>query len=310
MNRSESFAAMLLSVVFAGTVQAAPRPPAKATAGSVEGTTFRIALKLVEVQEDADVNALAIHVHPFQKSLRPHQGDRYHTFTSLSCVQCHALQGPGSKEFFWKTFLIRRDLLKTWVGNTRDVKILAEPVLRVTPGRVAAVKAKSPRKVQYFQRTKNGLFVLKEERVETGISITATVQDAANGSVRLKPLSVSVTAIKGREPIEGVSLPVGKPVLTTTSISTSLLSKLGKSSVISIDSPRGGRVMISVRVSRITRKSGKMSLRRHDDASLLRRVSLDLKGVPPTAAESRAFPFDRSHDRSNSPGGSGPPKGR
>ena len=39
-----------------------------------------------------------------------------------------------------------------------------------------------------------------------------------------------------------------KPIVTTTSIQTTLAGKLGKSSVISIDSPRGGRVLISVKV--------------------------------------------------------------
>ena len=263
---------------------------------------YQIDLKLVEVKEDTDVNALAIKVHPHPFKAWDGRG---HQFTRLDCAKCHSSQGQAnSNDFFWKTFLDQRHYLKTWAGNSKGVKVLASPTLVTTAGRAANFSAKSPRKVQYFQRLKpdrfeasDGRFVLKDEKVETGISVKATVQPADDGHVRLKPLTVSVTAIKGREPIPGVTLPVGKPVLTTTSISTSVLAKLGKSSVISIDSPRGGRVLISVRVSQPVRKTTATKRVGTDDVEFLRRITLDLTGKLPTAEQTKKFLSDKSPDK-------------
>jgi len=226
--------------------------PPKAAAGSAG--MFQIDVKLVEVQEDSDATALAIKVHPHGPALKSFWNGQSHTFTNLDCVKCHSVpKGVDPKELKWKAAL-GREILATWVRSAKGVKVLAAPRLAVTVGRKAFLSLKSPRKVEYFERQKNGLFALKHEMVETGVSIEATVHEEKDGNVRLKPLTVSVAAIKGREHVEGVSLPVGKPVLTTTSISTSMLSKLGKSSVISIDSPRSGRILISVRISRPTGK--------------------------------------------------------
>lgn len=246
---------------------------------------FKLEFKLVEVQEQTGADQLAITVHPFVKWRK--QGDP-HGFTSLHCVKCHTAAGTGnSSEFFWKTFLARPHDLRTWVGNSKGVKVLAMPTISVIKGQTASLEAKSPRKLQFFRQLKPGVFSLEQEEVTTGLSIKAVVQTADDGSVRLKPLTVSVTAVKGREPIKGVTLPVGKPILTTTSISTSVLSKLGTASVISIDSPRGGRVLISVKVTQPNQSA----------ADFLRRAYLDLMGTPPTAVEIRKFTTDTSKDK-------------
>lgn len=236
-------------------------PPAK-TEGPSDG--YRVEFKLVEVEEDTDVNALAIQVHPYQSALnwltRGHDdiGHGFHPFTNLQCAHCHMLEGHRtSKEFFLKSLLDRRDALRTWVRSTKGVKVLASPVLAVKPDHLGTVNVKSPQKLQYFRPLKKGVFALEAEDVTTGITIQSAVQDAGEGKIRLKPLSVSVTAVKGRESLEGVELPVGKPILTTTSINTSVVSDPGKSSVISIDSPRGGRVLISVKVTRAGNLRGK-----------------------------------------------------
>lgn len=245
---------------------------------------YTIELKLVEVQEDTEVSALAIKVHSVRnpidalvrKRLRNLSGNEPatqlerelmrrltldltgHSFSSLDCIRCHSAPRQGdSLHYFWKTFLDRPDALKTWVGNSKGVKVLAAPTLVVVSDHVATFNVKSPRKLQYFRQLKNGAYALEEEEVTTGITIKVAVQEAGKQKIRLKPLSVSVTAVKGRESLDGVSLDVGKPILTTTSISTSVVGKLGKSSVISIDSPRGGRVLISVKVTPVAKPRGK-----------------------------------------------------
>jgi hypothetical protein len=95
------------------------------------------------------------------------------------------------------------------------------------------------------------LFQLQKEMVKTGVSISYTVHDGDEGTARLDPLSISVTAIKDREKLKGVNLAIGKPIVTTASLETSLIAELGQSSIVSIESPRGGRVLIALNVRRI-----------------------------------------------------------
>lgn len=245
---------LLAESTYGGEIVDKPLPVAKSK--SAKG--YQLEFKLVEVREKTDVNALAInvHPHPFLKK----RGNSPHQFTQLDCRNCHVVKGrETSNQFFLRTFLHQPGMLKTWVKNTSGVKVLASPIFLIVPNRTATVNAKSPRKIQYLKQIKTGVFTLEEEKVTTGVTIKAAVQNAGKGKFRLKPLSVSVTAIKGREPIEGVKLDVGKPIVTTTSIQTTLAGKLGKASVISIDSPRGGRVLISVKV--IDVKDSKVPIR-------------------------------------------------
>jgi Protein of unknown function (DUF1549) len=283
-----------------------PPPRHKAAAGA---TMFNIELKLVDLKEDPGVASLAIRVHQRNAGSKSFWKGKGHPFTSLQCTQCHSLPRTKDMSDRFKRLLteaiMKQDVdlveafkLQTWVQVAKGVNVLASPTLGVTKGRKAVFELKSPRKVEYFERRNDGLFTLKHEKLETGVAIATTVQEVKNGNVRLNPLSVAVTAVKGREEIEGVSLPVGKPVLTTTSISTSILSKLGKSSVITIDSPRGGRILISVRVRYATRAESLLQkLRDDDDTVFVRRAYLDVKGRVPTAAEVREYLADKSPDK-------------
>lgn len=213
---------------------------------------YFIALKLVELREEANVDALAIRVHPFQDMKKPHKAlprGKYHTFTKMNCAACHSVKGKsGWNRLLWDTIINDRGALQTWVGKVEGVKVLAEPQLTVAQDRVARFVAGGERKLQYLRRIKKGTYQLEEETAQIGITSKLKVQDAGNGKVRLNPLVVSVSAVVGREKLEGVALPVGKPIIKKISVDTSLVTRLGKSSVISVDSPRGGRVLISVKV--------------------------------------------------------------
>lgn len=215
--------------------------------------TYQIAFKIVELREDTDINALAIHVHPFQKkkvSLKAITGGRYHTFTKMNCSACHSVQGQAElNQLFWNSFLNHRGALQTWVRKSQGVKVLAEPQLVTTQDRITTFVAGGERKLQYFRRLKKGIYSLEEDSVQIGISSKFKVQEAGNGTVRLNPLAVSVSAIIGREKLTGADLPAGKPIVKKVSVDTSLVTKLGKSSVISIDSPNRGRVLIFIKVS-------------------------------------------------------------
>ena len=249
---------------------------------------YRLDFTLVEVEEDTDVTELAIRFfHGEIQRTHPEVG---HNFTKLKCVQCHDVgQSDDPKpDFLWKTILDNRGALKTWVSDSENVSVLARPSLIVETGRTAFVDATSEESFDYLERREDGLFELKEKIVKTGISLRATVQTTdKEHQVRLNPVSVSVTAIKEREKIEGVKLPpVGRPILTTTSIETSLVAKLAESQIISIDSPRGGRVLIAVKVSKNSGRhraptsaaGGSVSL--EHGTGLTASVSADFRSVP------------------------------
>ncbi len=78
--------------------------------------------------------------------------------------------------------------------------------------------------VQYFERAKDGLFDLKTVDDFTGYVFSCTPAPVAPGEVRVK-WSVEVHRVKERAPIEGVSLDIGKPVITTESLATEAVLK-------------------------------------------------------------------------------------
>lgn len=221
---------------------------------------YRLVFTLVDVKEDTDVKSLAIKFfHPQIESGETLPFPR-HSFTKLQCVQCHDLGQTvdPTPKFFWQALLDNPDALQTWISDSKHVSIIARPpALVVKPDRTAVVDAKSEQAFDYFERREDGLFELKEDLLKTGISIRATVKTTGDRDrLRLDPIAVSVTAIKERQKIMGASLPpVGRPILTTTSIETSVLAKIGDSQIISIDSPKGGRVLIAIKITRDTARN-------------------------------------------------------
>jgi hypothetical protein len=69
--------------------------------------------------------------------------------------------------------------------------------------------------IQYFSKRPDGLFELKEMELSTGldIEITKAVEDEKKDDILLSGFKMTIRSVEKREPMEGVNLSVGKPIL-------------------------------------------------------------------------------------------------
>lgn len=76
-------------------------------------------------------------------------------------------------------------------------------------------KVEATQPIQYFSKRPDGLFELKEMELSTGLDIVITeaVEDEKKDDIRLSDFKMTIRSVEKREPIEGVNLSVGKPIL-------------------------------------------------------------------------------------------------
>jgi len=76
-------------------------------------------------------------------------------------------------------------------------------------------KIESMQPIQYFEKREDGLFELKEVELATGldIEVTKATEEEDKGYIKLEDIVMTMRSVSRREKIEGVNLPVGRPVL-------------------------------------------------------------------------------------------------
>ena len=87
---------------------------------------------------------------------------------------------------------------------------------------------------------------------ELGMKVTLAVQpvEGDDTCVELSPLEIQITALDGREPVEGLDLDVGKPIISTRSLKTTAKMKLGATRMIAIPSGPKTQAALLLRVKR------------------------------------------------------------
>jgi len=113
-------------------------------------------------------------------------------------------------------------------------------------------KIESMQPIQYFERREDGLFELKEVELATGldIEITEATEDENKGYIELEDLVMTMRSVVKRKKIEGVSLPVGLPVLAEEEYDFYFRVRPGKDYGILIRPGRGhGGLLIRLRAS-------------------------------------------------------------
>jgi hypothetical protein len=87
-----------------------------------------------------------------------------------------------------------------------------------------------------------------------GIRIQLTVRPVAGQDDKLSvsPIKISMTTLDGREPIEGVDLDIGKPIVSTRTLETSMTVVNGaEPSGIVLPAPAGRQPVLFVSVQRV-----------------------------------------------------------
>ncbi len=116
-------------------------------------------------------------------------------------------------------------LLRTLAAHA-EVEILSRPQIRGLMGQSAGVGIGSVRSpIPYLTRTGERTFELREVDVGStlGITIDLTVRAGdETEQIEISPLKISMKTMDGREQIPGLELDVGKPIVSTRTLETSI----------------------------------------------------------------------------------------
>jgi len=146
------------------------------------------------------------------------------------------------------------DLLKQ---NADALDVLGAPTITADSGQANSIEVStSPVQIPYFVRTGQKTFELKESAADAqlGIRIQLTVRPVAGQDDKLSvsPIRISMTTLDGREPIAGVDLDVGKPIVSTRTLETSMTLVNGaEPSGIVLPGPAGRQPVLFVSVQRV-----------------------------------------------------------
>jgi len=111
--------------------------------------------------------------------------------------------------------------------------------------------------IQYFEKRSDGLFELKEMELPTGldVEITQAVEEEDKGYIRLTDIEMTMRSVGSRERVEGVNLPVGRPILSEEKYVFYFRVRPGKDYGILI-SPEQGQGGLLIRLRASSTKSG------------------------------------------------------
>jgi hypothetical protein len=105
---------------------------------------------------------------------------------------------------------------KEAIPSGSRVEQLAAPQLVVKMPNAFRFEVASDVPVQYFRKRADGLFELAQADQPTGLVAFSRVEKGAAGRILLRDFSIGTRVVEKRKPIEGVTLDVGEPVVSTT----------------------------------------------------------------------------------------------
>jgi hypothetical protein len=134
------------------------------------------------------------------------------------------------------------------------VTVLAAPKLAVVARHSAVVQLQSQQIFTYLEPLGEGTFKAKHtDPMELGMKFVLGVQpiEADERFVELSPLEIQLAVLDGREPVDGLDLDVGKPIVATRSLKTTAKMKLGVTRIIPIPSGPKTQAALLLRINRI-----------------------------------------------------------
>ena len=135
----------------------------------------------------------------------------------------------GDKGWFWDGASMDDRTTRTqalW-DSTNSISLMTAPRIRVRNGEVAEIRVESVQKLEYFERRSDDLFELKRMSEPTGLGILMILTLEKDGRIRLN-LEIVLRSVEKREPVPGVTLQVGRPILQTREHKAELLVRPGK----------------------------------------------------------------------------------
>ncbi|MHC4665577.1 MAG: hypothetical protein ACYS9T_06420 [Planctomycetota bacterium] len=129
------------------------------------------------------------------------------------------------------------------------------------------VSIESTQPIQYFERRSDGLYELKEMELRTGLhfNITEAVEEEDKGYIRLTDIEMTMRSVGSREKVEGVNLPVGRPILGEEKYVFYFRVRPGKDYGILI-SPEQGQGGLLLRLRASSTRSGTLGKKNQKNA--------------------------------------------
>jgi hypothetical protein len=159
------------------------------------------------------------------------------------------------------------------MGHKGPITLVAYPTLTTIEGQEASIRI-GGEGVEFFHRREDGLFEFKKSNTFLGYAATLTVNPNADAASHVKAdFQFNLTQVTGRDPIEGVSLPVGKPHISNLEISSVLDLELGKWLGTLYPRENEPRLLIAMKVTEVSAESAATSGLRHSIESKIFRIS-------------------------------------
>lgn len=92
---------------------------------------------------------------------------------------------------------------------------LVVPRISVLDGEIANITMQSDQEIEYFEQSSPDTFKLRKLKEPTGLRIVLRPEREREDRIRLSELTLSIRVVEKREPIPGVTLQVGRPILQT-----------------------------------------------------------------------------------------------
>lgn len=145
----------------------------------------------------------------------------------------------------------------TWDGKKQPpsdtrvtrVEIIASPRVMVCSNNSFEISVGSQQPLEYFEKRPDGLFELKRLDEETGLTIKANVAEGDRDRIILRDLTIRLRSIEGREPIEGVSLDVGQPIVGVRELLTTIAVHPGRDFGILLGPKASGSLLVRAKVT-------------------------------------------------------------
>jgi hypothetical protein len=277
------FASIVLPCIAAAQSPPASPPPAPETLSTLQdfkGPIYAVELVIVEggghiadLHSHSSDPALPAPSDPKATFASPEEGDAASANTPPKTIQealryepiAEALKtlppltsisgeivSPAPQPTPTVTYAKSRDL-RTRIAEDPNVNIISAPRLSVIEKQEATVYVASQQVFDYLVPLGDGKFELrKTEAYELGIRLNVTVSPGDDSdSVVLSPMEIEVTSLDGREPVKGLNLDVGKPIVSARSLKTTVPVRLGEERQIQIPSGPNREAAVILRVERI-----------------------------------------------------------
>lgn len=93
------------------------------------------------------------------------------------------------------------------------IKMIYSPNILTRTGELVKMDIESRQPFPYFVRREDGLFELKEVRLPVGLVVEIRAEDKGKDVFLISDLKLLLRWVSKREPIPGVNLPIGRPIL-------------------------------------------------------------------------------------------------